>query len=194
MNNNVAPDNVSPDNVSPDNATPGNATACPISRALCSARGLFGLMALASASLMAFALYLQEVLGEHPCPLCITQRLFVIAIGLLALCAAIHNPAQTGRRIWSALVLLAAICGGIVAARHVWIQHLPEDQVPACGPSLEYMFQNFPFQQAVHLLFMGDGNCAQVGWTLLGFSIPEWTLLAFTGFVTASLVQFFRKA
>jgi disulfide bond formation protein DsbB len=164
-----------------------------ISRSLCSARGLFGLMAAASGSLMAFALYLQHVLGEHPCPLCITQRLFVIAIGVIALAAAIHNPAQTGRRVWSSLVLLGAIGGGIVAARHVWIQHLPEEQVPACGPSLDYMFENFPFQKAVQLLFMGDGNCAQVGWTLLGFSIPEWTLLAFAGFAAAASVQLLRK-
>lgn len=161
---------------------------------LCSIRGLFGLMAAASASLMAFALYLQHVLGEHPCPLCITQRLFVIAIGVLALAAAVHNPANTGRRVWSALTLLGAIGGGLVAARHVWIQHMPEDQVPACGPDLAYMFEAFPFQQAVKLLFMGDGNCAQIGWTLLGFSIPEWTLLAFAGFATASLIQLFRKA
>ena len=161
---------------------------------LCSIRGLFGLMAAASASLMAFALYLQHVLGEHPCPLCITQRLFVIALGVIALAAAVHNPAQTGRRVWSALTLLGAIAGGLVAARHVWIQHMPEDQVPACGPDLAYMFEAFPFQQAVRLLFMGDGNCAQVGWTLLGFSIPEWTLLAFVGFAVASLIQFFRKA
>jgi len=160
---------------------------------LFSTRGLFILMAAASASLMAFALYLQHALGEHPCPLCITQRLFVIAIGVLALAAAVHNPAQTGRRVWSALTLLGAIGGGLVAARHVWIQHMPEDQVPACGPDLAYMFQAFPFQQAVKLLFMGDGNCAQIGWTLLGFSIPEWTLLAFAGFATASLIQFLRK-
>jgi disulfide bond formation protein DsbB len=160
---------------------------------ICSARAIFVLMAVASAGLMAFALYLQHVLGEHPCPLCITQRLFVIAIGVIALLAALHNPLQTGRRIWAGLALLMALAGGAVAGRHVWIQHMPADQVPACGPDLAYMFQAFPFQQAVKLLFMGDGNCAEVGWTLLGFSIPEWTLLAFAGFAVAALVQVFRK-
>lgn len=158
-----------------------------------SIRGLFCCMAAASAGLIAFALYLQHVLGEHPCPLCITQRIFVIAIGVLALAAALHNPASTGRRIWSALILLAATGGGIVAGRHVWIQHLPEDQVPACGPGLSYMFENFPFQQAVQLLFMGDGNCAEIGWTFLGFSIPEWTLVAFIGFAITALLQCLRK-
>jgi disulfide bond formation protein DsbB len=167
---------------------------CPINRHLCSARGLFVLMAVASAALMAFAMYLQEVQGQHPCPLCVTQRIFVIAIGMLALAAALHNPAQTGRRVWSVLVLLAAMIGGGVATRHVWIQHLPEDQVPACGPSLGYMFENFPLAKALKLLFTGDGNCAEIGWTFLTLSIPEWTLIAFTGFAVGALIQFFRKA
>jgi disulfide bond formation protein DsbB len=177
-----------------NNAAPGHPTENPVMSMLFSARGLFGLMAAASAGLMGFAMYLQEVVGEHPCPLCITQRIFVIAIGVIAFAAALHNPAANGRRIWSALTALGALAGGIVAARHVWIQHMPEDQAPACGPDLAYMFENFPFQHALKLLFMGDGNCAQVGWTLLGFSIPEWTLVAFFGFATASLIQFFRKA
>ncbi len=165
----------------------------PLCRALFSVRGLFFLMAAASVFLMLFALYLQHVLGEHPCPLCITQRIFVMVIGALALLAAIHNPAQLGRRAWSAAVLLAAIGGGIVAGRHVWIQHLPEDQVPACGPDLAYIFENFPLQKAIHLLFNGDGNCHEVGWTLLTLSIPEWTLIAFAGFAVAAIVQWQRK-
>ena len=164
------------------------------SRRCLSVRGLFLLSAAASAGLILFALYLQYVQGEHPCPLCITQRIFVIAVGLLALAAAIHNPKQTGRRVWASLMALAALLGGVVAARHVWIQQLPEDQVPACGPDLAYMFDNFPFQQAVELLFMGDGNCHEVGWTLLGLSIPAWTLICFVGFLSVSLYQLLRRA
>lgn len=157
-------------------------------------RGLFGLTALASLGLILFALYLQHFLGEHPCPLCITQRVFVIAVGVLGLLAFLHNPGKTGRRVWAVLQLLAALGGGGVAARHVWIQHLPEDQVPACGPGLEYMFANFPFRQALDLLFMGDGNCAEVGWTFLSLSIPAWTLACFIGFTGVACWQFFRKA
>lgn len=170
------------------------ASCCPVSRTFCSVRGLFGLVTVASAGLILFALYLQHFLGEHPCPLCITQRIFVLVVGVLALGAAVHNPAARGRRVWSALMLVAATTGGVVAGRHVWIQSLPADQVPACGPGLGYMFENFPFQQAVQLLFMGDGNCAEVGWTFLGFSIPVWTLVAFIGFAGIAVYQFFRKA
>ena len=166
----------------------------PLLQRALSPRGLFGLMAATSAGLMLFALYLQEVLGEEPCPLCITQRVFVIAIGLCALFAALQNPAATGRRLWAGFTLLFAAGGGVVAGRHVWIQHLPEDQIPACGPGLAYLFENFPLQHAVRLLFLGNGNCAEVGWTFLTLSIPEWTLICFMGFAGFSLFQLFRKA
>jgi disulfide bond formation protein DsbB len=165
----------------------------PVCRTLFSVRGLFLWMAATSTALILFALYLQHFLGEHPCPLCITQRIFVMLIGVLALMAAVHNPAQLGRRVWSALIVLAAIGGGIVAGRHVWIQHLPDEQVPVCGPDIVYMFQNFPLQKAIHLLFNGDGNCHEIGWTFLTLSIPEWMLMAFAGFAVAAAVQWMRR-
>lgn len=144
--------------------------------------------------LIVAALYMQHVMGMHPCPLCITQRVFVIAVGLLALAAALHNPKPLGRKIYGALSLLAALVGAGVSARHVWIQSLPEDQVPACGPGLEYMFETFPLMEALTLLFQGDGNCADVVWQFLGLSIPGWTLVAFAGLALISGWQALRKA
>lgn len=159
-----------------------------------SVRITYLLMAVASALLIATALYMQEILGLHPCPLCITQRIFVILVGVVALVAFIHHPAGVGRRIYAFFTGLMALLGGGVSARHVWIQNLPEDQVPACGPGLEYMFEHFPLMKALELLFMGDGNCADVVWTFLGLSIPGWTLLAFCGLLLVSLWQGLRKS
>ena len=139
----------------------------------------FGL-ALAAVGCMLFAkLYLEAVLGLAACPLCMTQRVFVVLWGLIALLAALHNPGQWGRRIYAALCALAAFTGGAVAAHHVWLQHLPADQVPACGPSLEYMLQAFPLNETIREVLTGSGECAKVDWGLLGFSMPEWTLLLF---------------
>ncbi|MCB1616500.1 MAG: disulfide bond formation protein B [Pseudomonadales bacterium] len=149
-------------------------------------------MAIFSTGLIATALYMQEVLGLHPCPLCITQRIFVIVVGVLAFLACLHNPGKTGIRVYAFLCALAALLGAGVAARHVWIQNLPEDQVPACGPGLQYMFEHFPFMKALELLFMGDGNCADVVWQFMGLSIPAWTLLAFVCFVIAGVWLFLR--
>lgn len=153
-------------------------------------RWLFAWMALACVGLILFALYLQHALGEEPCPLCITQRAFVIAVGFFALGACLHGR---GRRVWSVLIALTALGGGGVATRHVWIQSLPEDQVPTCGPGLEYMFRNFPLQRALELLFRGDGHCHDIGWTFLSFSIPQWTLVSFTGFLLLAVWQFLRR-
>ncbi|MAA86932.1 MAG: disulfide bond formation protein B [Haliea sp.] len=153
----------------------------------------FGLAALALCAML-FAWYLEYQVGLNPCPLCMTQRVFVIAGGVIALLAALHNPRTWGRRVYGALCALVAIGGGAVAARHVWLQHLPPDQVPACGPSLEYMLETLPFKDTLSMVLMGDGNCAETHWTLLGLSIPEQTLLLFVAITAASLWQTLRRS
>lgn len=152
-----------------------------------------GLVLVAIFSMLFARLYLEEVLDLAACPLCMTQRVFVAAWGIVALIAALHNPAGLGRRVYGALCALAAMGGGAIAARHVWLQHLPPDQVPACGPSLEYMLETLPFSDTISLVLMGDGNCAETMWTFMGLSIPEQTLLLFTGVTLVCLWQVFRR-
>jgi len=142
-------------------------------------RTVFALVFAACTAAMGFAYFLELQLTLKPCPLCMTQRFFVVLIGVLALLAAIHGPGKLGRRVYAGLIAITALGGGGVAARHVWLQSLPEDQVPACGPSLSYMLETLPFTETLQLIFMGDGNCAEVDWTLLGFSIPQQTLALF---------------
>lgn len=137
----------------------------------------------ACALLIAAALYLQYVDGLEPCPLCILQRVAIIALGAVFLVGALHNPRRLGRRIYAGLVVLVAAAGGAVAARHVWLENLPEDQVPACGPGLDYMIENFPLGRAMEMILRGSGECAEVSWTMLGLSIPSWTLIAFAAFI-----------
>lgn len=139
-------------------------------------RYLFAAIAAVIAILFGIALYTQYVGGLEPCPLCMTQRFFYALTAAFAVLAALHGR---GLRIYAALVVLAALGGAGIAARQVWLQHLPPDQVPACGPSLEYMLQTLPFGQVLVKLFKGDGNCAVVDWRLLGMSMAEWSLLWF---------------
>lgn len=150
-------------------------------------RTLFILMALFCGGLMSFAFYLQYVQNLEPCPLCMTQRLCFVFTGLVALLAAIHNPTTISRQVYAAFTLLGSSLGLWTAARQVWLQHLPADKVPACGPGLDFMFEVFPFTEVLKTMLLGDGNCAEVVWTFLGFSIPEWSLLCFIGLIGASL-------
>jgi disulfide bond formation protein DsbB len=153
----------------------------------------FGLVLMAVFSMLFARLYLQEVLDLAACPLCMTQRVFVVLWGVFALIAVLHNPRGWGLRVYGILCALAAIAGGAVATRHVWLQHLPPDQVPACGPSLEYMLETLPFSETLSIVMMGDGNCAETMWTFLGLSIPEQTLALFAVATAICLWQTFRK-
>jgi len=129
--------------------------------------------------MMCFGYWLQYAEGLEPCPLCMTQRIFITAAGLTALAAALHGPGRSGIRVYGTLLALFCLAGGAVSSRHLWLQSLPPDQAPACGPGLEYILDAFPLKDALKLLLHGDGNCAQVDWAFLGVSIPGWTLLAF---------------
>ncbi len=133
-------------------------------------------------ALMATALIMQYALKVEPCPLCILQRLFVIALGAVMLVAALHDPGLTGRRVYGILIVVFGVLGMIVAGRHVWLQNLPADQVPECGPGLEYLLDAFPLTEALSLVFRGSGECADVQWVFLGLTIPGWTLVIFTAF------------
>jgi len=140
-------------------------------------RWLYLLGALVIAGLFGAALYLQYVLHEDPCPLCMIQRFVFIAMLVLFAIATLHNPKKLGTKIYAALIGVFALFGIGIASRHIWIQHLPPDEVPACGPGLDYMLDNFPMSQVLKELMHGSGECAHKGWSLLGLGIPEWSLL-----------------
>ncbi len=160
---------------------------------LLSPRPLFLLAFLGCVLLMAAALYLEHVVGLAPCPLCVLQRICVIAFALICLLATVHGPARLGRRVYAALGLLMAGAGAGTAARQVWLQTVPADQLPACLPSLEYMMEALPFQEIVRVVLHGSADCAEIGWTMLGLSIPEWSLLAFIGMICFALLQLLRR-
>lgn len=127
-------------------------------------------------SLLAAAAYMQFVEELEPCPLCISQRLAILATGVVFLSAAIHNR---GLKVYAWLGAVSSLAGASISTRHVWLQHLPPDQVPECSPGLEYVFQHFPLADTIKLMLTGTGECAKIDATFLGLSIPAWTLLAF---------------
>ncbi len=144
-----------------------------------SQRQLFALGALACAALLSFGYYLQYGRGLDPCPLCLVQRGFFYAVMLVLLAGALHAPSGRGKTVYGVLGALFALGGAAIAARQVWLQHLPPDKVPQCGPDLYFMLENFPLSQTLQKLVTGTGECAVVDWTFLGRSIAEWSLAWF---------------
>ena len=132
------------------------------------------------ASLLAFALYEQLHVGLVPCPLCIFQRIAFTVAGVVFLVAGLHAPrGASGQRVYALLAFVATLVGVGIAGRHVWIQHLPPDQVPACGPGLDYLRELLPLSGVIRTVLTGSGECAKVDWTLLGLSLAEWGLVWF---------------
>lgn len=142
------------------------------------ARTANSLGALACAGLLAYAYYAQVVLRLDPCPLCIFQRVGIFALGVLFLIAAAHDAITWPRRLYAALIGLAALTTVGVAARHLYIQNLPADQVPACGASLDFMLKVFPLTDVLTKVLTGSGECAKVTWRFLGLAMPGWVLIA----------------
>ena len=131
--------------------------------------------------LLGYAWYAQSVLGLEPCPLCIFQRVGVAACAVLFLLAVLHDPKPTGAHVYGILLLLAVFATAGVAARHLWIQHLPAGAVPSCGASLNYMLEVFPLTDVIRKVLSGSGECARVSWTFLRLSMPGWVLIAAAG-------------
>ena len=142
-------------------------------------------------ALMVFGLYLEYIQGLDPCPLCVFQRIAYILIGLIALIGATHNPKDLFLVIYKFLIIITAITGALIAGRQVWLQHLPPELVPECGPGLDYMLNVFPFADAIRMILSGSGECAEVQWRFIGLSIAEWSLIMFIGITVATTLSIY---
>jgi disulfide bond formation protein DsbB len=159
-----------------------------------SSRTLFLLVFLFCCGLMGVGFIMEHVFDLEPCPLCMTQRVFIVMAGCLALMACLHNPRRKGVRIYGWLVALMATAGAGFSIRQLYLQSLPPEKAPACGPSVDYILETFPLNKALQIMLKGDGNCAEVLWTFMGISIPGWTLVAFLMVIGSALYLALRPA
>jgi disulfide bond formation protein DsbB len=150
--------------------------------------------AVACATLVGYALYAQYVLHLEPCPLCIFQRIAVMVVGVLFLIAALHNPGRIGARIYAAMIVVAAVAGIGVAARHIWIQAQPPGTVAACGAGLDYMLEIMPLVEVVKKVLTGSGECGKIDWTFLGLSMPWWVLFSLVALAAWALFVNLRNS
>lgn len=157
-------------------------------------RFVSGVLFLAAVAGMAFALYLEHGVGLTPCPLCVFQRIGLIGLGIISLIAFLHNPkSNLVKCLYALLGSLSILWSVSMAARHVWLQNLPPDKVPSCGPGLEYWLDTLPLKSVLNQVLTGSGECAAIDWTFLGQSLPVWSLLFFSLLLLVSLWQLLRK-
>jgi protein dithiol:quinone oxidoreductase len=132
---------------------------------------------LVCAALLGYALYTQFYQGLEPCPLCIFQRIGMALLGLVFLFAALHDPGHAGRAVYAVLLGIAALLTAAVAARHVYVQHLPPGSLPSCGAPLAMLLKFTPVLQLIRKVLTGSGECGEVNWRFLGLAMPTWVLI-----------------
>jgi len=132
--------------------------------------------------IVALALVIQTQNSLEPCPLCISQRLVFMGLGVLFLIGAFIPPAHLLKKVLTFLQVLAALGGAGVAMRHWYLQANKESMIADCGVGFDYMFENFPLEKAFKLLFRGTGDCAAIDWTFLGLTLPQLALISFVAF------------
>ena len=136
--------------------------------------------------LLTGALYFEHVMGLAPCPLCMMQRAWFFLAALFAYISLLHHP-RWG--IYPLLVIVCAGTGAYFSAKQLWLQNLPADQVPACGPDLQYMIEAFPLSDVLAAMTTGTGDCAETMWSFVGITIPGWALLGFIVIIVCAVLQ-----
>lgn len=152
---------------------------------------LYGLTACVGALLFA-VFYLEKTLFLEPCPLCVLDRVVFAALGLVFLIALVQGAHPVFAKLYGLVAVVLCLTGIGLASRHVWLQGLPEDQVPECGPDIYFMLDTLPLLEVIKASLSGSGSCAEVAWTFLGLSIPEQTLLLFCALLILSVAQILR--
>lgn len=149
---------------------------------------------LGSGALLAVAyFYFQLQLGLDPCPLCMFQRACLVGVAGFCLLGLIFKPRKLGSKLVALGVTAFSVLGLAIAGRQVWLQHLPADMVPECGPDLAFMMEVFPLMEMIETVLSGSGECAEVQWTFLYLSMPEWMVVIFAVMVLISLRLLFAK-
>lgn len=141
----------------------------------------FAVVLLVCAGLLGFAYYAQYVMYLDPCPMCILQRIAFMIMGVFALIGTLHGSRGAMRWVWTGGVAAGGVWGAVTAGRHIWIQNLPPDLVPDCGPGFDYNREMFGLGEALRAAFAGSGDCAEISWSFLGLSMPWWTLIWYVG-------------
>ncbi len=159
-------------------------------------RGFNLFMAFVCHQLLIAAFYFQYVEGMEPCPLCIFQRVAVFVLGLWFFIHGLHKPLAASRwhYFYNIGGLVTSLIGAGIAGRHAYLQNLPADEVPACGPSLEYLADILPFMELLDVVLKGSGECAKVSWDMFGLSMPSWVLLFFVGCIVLQTWRIYRNA
>lgn len=146
----------------------------------------WGILLLSGIALELAALFFQYVMKLDPCIMCVYQRVAVLG---LVLAGVIGLLAPT---VWVIRVIAAAIWGvsagwGLKLAYELYQMQSNPNPFATCS-----FMPDFPKWMPLHewlpSVFMPTGMCSDVPWTFLDFTMAQWMVVIFVGYLAALLL------
>jgi len=151
---------------------------------LISSKKAWQLLALSALGLEFAALFFQYALELKPCIMCIYQRVAIWGIFFAGVVGSLANQYVLGRIAAYALWGTGAIWGLLIALEHVEMQTSAFSFLFSC----EFV-PNFPdwapLHQWVPALFAATGDCGEISWQFLGYSMPQWMVVVYGAYTAA---------
>lgn len=142
---------------------------------------------LLAASAFAFelsALFFQYGLDLEPCIMCVYQRLGILTIAFAGIVGGFGYNNIFARIIAFCLWGVSSIWGVQLALEHVEKQTNSSPFFFSCE-----FIPNFPSWAPLHewipFLFEATGDCGEIAWQFLGYSMPQWMVVVFGGYAIA---------
>lgn len=151
-----------------------------------SPRAPFVVALLAGFGLFIGGVLLGNLLRLAACPLCIIQRMLYLSLGCSALLGLLLWRLRAGRIGASLLMLCCTASGVFVAGYQTYIQRFGQD-IQCSGQAAWWELLVDWAGAKAPLLFEASGLCSDPAWKMLGLSIAEWSLIAFTVLSTLAL-------
>ena len=145
------------------------------------------LLAISALGLELVALFFQYIMDLAPCIMCVYQRLAIAAILLAGLVGFAGSQYMIARAVAYALWGTGAIWGLVIALEHVEMQANSGSLFFSCE-----IIPNFPswapLDQWLPSIFEATGDCGEISWQLLGYSMPQWMVVVYGLFTVAFTV------
>jgi len=130
------------------------------------------------------ALYFQYIMDLAPCIMCVYQRVAVGAILLAGLIGFAGSHFLIARVMAYALWGTGAIWGLLIALEHVEMQSNSGSLFFTCE-----FIPNFPSWAPLHewipSIFEATGDCGDISWQLLSYSMPQWMIVVYGAYTLA---------
>jgi len=138
------------------------------------------------------ALFFQYIMDLAPCIMCVYQRVAIFAIIFAGLIGFIGCRFIIARILAYALWGTGAIWGLLIALEHVEIQESSGSLFFSCE-----FIPNFPSWAPLHewipFLFEATGDCGEINWQFLSYSMPQWMIVVYGVYTLAFTIVLLNR-